>query len=429
MASRIRLYHNDKERKTYGIIIWMKFKSLTALSYRNFRLFWFGQIISLTGTWMHSAAQGWLVFKLTNSPFYLGLVSSALSMPILLFTLAGGVLADRFFKRNIILAAQVILMLLVLILAVLVSTGSVTVWHVLAISFLIGTTNAFEIPARQSFFIEMVGKENLMNAIALNSAAFHGARMIGPTVAGIIIGGLGLAACFYINTLSFLAAIFGLLKMRFKPDEIKTFPRAGIRQEFKDGLKYIFSNPGVYTLILSSGIISFFGFPYVTFLPVYARDILKTGATGLGILMGFAGAGAFTGAVSLAVRGDVSNKGIILAASSITFSIALLIFSVSTTAWLSYTMLFFVGLGAINQIATANSLLQLMVPDELRGRVMSSFTMVFLGMSTIGTFFIGSLAHYTGTQHALQTGAGLCLFTSLLLILKKPEILKIGSRK
>ncbi|MBI5409926.1 MAG: MFS transporter [Nitrospirae bacterium] len=400
------------------------FQPLSALTYRNFRLFWFGQIISLSGTWMHSAAQGWLVFKLTNSPFYLGLVSSALSLPILLFTLAGGIVADRFFKKNIILAAQIILMLLVLILAVMVSTGVVTVWHVLVISFLIGTTNSFEIPARQSFFIEMVGKETLMNAIALNSAAFHGARMLGPAIAGIIIGSLGLAACFYINAVSFLAVIFGLLRMRFKPDEIKTFPRSGIKEEFKEGLKYIFGNPRIYTLILSSGIISFFGFPYVAFLPVYARDILKTGATGLGILMGFAGAGAFIGAVSLAIKGDSPNKGALLAASSITFSIALLIFSMSTTVWLSYLTLFLVGLGAINQIATANSLLQLAAPDELRGRVMSSFTMVFLGMSTIGTFSIGSLAHYIGTQYALETGAGLCLFGSLLLILKKPETFK-----
>ncbi len=403
----------------------MKFKPLAALSYRNFRLFWLGQIISLTGTWMHSAAQGWLVFKLTNSPFYLGLVGSAISMPILLFTMAGGVVADRFFKRNIILAAQIILMLLTLALAVMVSTGIVTVWHVLVISFLIGTTNSFEIPARQSFFIEIVGKENLMNAIALNSAAFHSARMLGPTIAGIIMGSLGMAACFYLNSASFLATIIGLLKMRFKPEEIKTSPGTGIKKEFKEGLKYISGNSRIYTLILSSGIISFFGFPYVTFLPVYARDILRIGATGLGILMGCAGAGAFIGAVSLIVRGDFANKGILLAFSGIAFSVALLVFSVSTTVWLSYCMLFIAGFGAINQIATANSLLQLAVPDQLRGRVMSSFTTVFLGMTTIGNFALGIIAQYIGTRYALMSSASLCLFTSLLLILTKPEILGI----
>ncbi len=404
------------------------FQPFSALTYRNFRLFWLGQIISLSGTWMHSAAQGWLVFKLTNSPFYLGLVGSAMTMPILLFTMAGGVAADRFFKRDIILTAQTILMFLTLALAIMVSTGIVTVWHVLVISFLIGTANSFEIPARQSFFVEIVGRENLMNAIALNSAAFHGARMVGPTIAGIIMSFFGLAACFYLNALSFLATITGLLRMRFRPDEIKTSQGSGIRKEFNEGLKYIFDDPKVYTLILSSGIISFFGFPYATFLPVYARDILKTGAAGLGILMGFAGAGAFTGAVALAVRGDFSNKGILLAASSITFSIALLIFSLSNITWLSYLTIFFIGFGAINQVATANSLLQLLVPDRLRGRVMSSFTTVFLGMTTIGNLSLGSLAHYIGTQYSLLTGASLCLIGSLLLILKRPEILKIKMR-
>jgi MFS family permease len=400
----------------------------SALTYRNFRLFWFGQILSLSGTWMHSAAQGWLVFKLTNSPFYLGLVGSAMTMPILLFTMAGGVAADRFFKRNIILTAQIILMFLTLALAVMVSTGIVTVWHVLVISFLIGTTNSFEIPARQSFFVEIVGRENLMNAIALNSAAFHGARMIGPTIAGIIMGVFGLSACFYLNSLSFLATITGLLKMRFKPEEIKTTPGSGLKKEFYEGLRYIFNDPKVYTLILSSGIISFFGFPYATFLPVYARDILKTGATGLGILMGSAGAGAFVGAITLTIRGDFSHKGILLAVSGIAFSIALLVFSVSTTEWLSYLMLFLVGFCAISQVATANSMLQLAVPDKLRGRVMSSFTTVFLGMTTIGNLSLGSLAYYAGTKYALMAGACLCLFGSLLLILTRPEILKIKMR-
>jgi len=400
----------------------------SALTYRNFRLFWFGQIISLSGTWMHSAAQGWLVFKLTNSPFYLGLVGSAITMPILLFTMAGGVAADRFFKRNIILTAQIILLFLTLALAIMVSTGIVTVWHVLVISFLIGTTNSFEIPARQSFFIELVGKENLMNAIALNSAAFHGARMIGPTIAGIIMGFFGLSACFYLNSLSFLATITGLLKMRFRPEEIKTSPGSGLKKEFNEGLKFIFHDPRIYTLILSSGIISFFGFPYATFLPVYARDILKTGATGLGMLMGSAGAGAFVGAITLTIRGDYSNKGILLAVSGITFSIALLIFSISVASWLSYLMLFLVGFGAISQVATANSMLQLAVPDNLRGRVMSSFATVFLGMTTIGNFSLGSLANYIGTKYALLTGACLCLFGSMLLILTRPEILKIKMR-
>ena len=232
------------------------FRPFSALAYRNFRLFWLGQIISLTGTWMHSAGQGWLVLKLTDSPFYLGLVGSVSSMPILLFTLAGGVAADRLSKRKILLTTQMMLMLFAFILAVLVSTGIVTVWYVLIIGFLIGMVNAFDIPARQSFFIEMVGKENLLNAIALNSAAFNGARIIGPAIAGILIGYFGVAVCFYINSLSFLAAIIALLMMKFESGEIRESTQSGIKEEFKEGLKYIFSEPKIYTLIILVGIIS-----------------------------------------------------------------------------------------------------------------------------------------------------------------------------
>jgi MFS family permease len=398
------------------------FRPFSALRYRNFRLFWFGQIISLTGTWMHSTGQGWLVLKLTNSPFYLGLVGSAASMPILLFTLVGGVTADRFPKKRILLTTQSILMFLAFTLAVLVSAKVITVWYVLGITFLIGTVNAFDIPARQSFLIEMVGKENLMNAIALNSTAFNGARIIGPTIAGVVIRYLGLAICFYLNSLSFLAAIIGLLKMRFQHEQKRRSRSVGIKEEFQEGLRYILTEPKIYTLILIVGIISFFGFPYITFLPVYARDILKTGATGLGILMGFSGAGAFTGALSLAIRGDFSKKGLLLVISGIIFSVSLLIFSLSTTVWLSYIMLFLVGWGAISQIATANSLIQLSVPDTLRGRVMSSFTMVFLGMATLGNFVIGSLAVYIGTQIALGIGAKFCLLGILCVLWKKPDI-------
>jgi predicted MFS family arabinose efflux permease len=249
--------------------------------------------------------------------------------------------------------------------------------------------------------------------------------MIGPAVAGLLMGLLGLASCFFINALSFLAIIIALLKMRFSPGDIRTSPPAGMRQSFKEGLRYIFENSNIYTLLIVVGITSFFGFPYISFLPVYARDILQTGETGLGILMGCAGAGAFTGAVVLALRGNTSKKGTVMAAAGIIFSASLLLFSVSTVPWLSYAMLFLVGLGAINQIATANTIIQLTVPDELRGRVMSSFTTMFLGMAPLGNFAVGTLAHYAGTQNALTAGAGLCLIGTLAALWKKPEIFRL----
>jgi MFS family permease len=401
------------------------FRPLAALRHRNYRLFWTGQLISLIGTWMHQTAQGWLVFKLTDSPFFLGLAGMVASAPILLFTLAGGVLADRHPKKNIILLSNIVIMFLALTLAILVAAGAVNVWHVLVLSFLIGSVNAFEIPARQSFIIELVGKEDLLNGIALNSSAFNVARMIGPAIAGLIMGAFGLAPCFFINALSFIAIVIALVKMRFKPEESKTTSKPGMTSSLKEGIKYIFHNSDISALLIAAGIVSFFGFPYISFLPVYARDILKTGATGLGILMGCAGAGAFTGAVGLAIKGDTARKGIVMAVAGIIFSTALLIFSFSTSVWLSYTMLFLVGFGAINQIATANSLLQLNVPNELRGRVMSSFTTMFLGMTPLGNFAVGSLAHYVGTQNALMTSAGFCLAGTAIVLWKKPEILKM----
>ncbi len=401
------------------------YRALSALKHRNFKLFWSGQLISLSGTWMHHAAQNWLVYTLTDSPFFLGLSGMTTTLPILLFTLAGGIFADRHHKKNIILTTQITLLILALILAILVATNTINVWVILIIAFFIGTANAFEIPARQSFIVEMVGKKDLLNAIALNSSAFHAARMTGPAIAGVLIQYLGIAACFFINAFSFLASIGALLKMRFKPEEIKTAPGRGVSKEFKEGMKYIVDTPEVYTLILASGIISFFGFPYINFLPVYAKDILETGAKGLGILMGCAGAGALTGAISLAFREDSSKKGLTMAAAGITFSVSLFVFSLSNNTLLSYAMLFLLGLGAISQIATAHTLIQLTVPDELRGRVMSSFTTMFLGMAPLGNLTLGTLAHYTNTPTALSTGAGLCLLGTLLVLWKMPELLKM----
>jgi len=374
---------------------------------------------------MHQAAQSWLVYQLTDSPFFLGLAGMAGSLPILLFTLVGGVIADRFPKRNIIVTTQLISMSMVIALAVLVVSEVVTIWHILIIAFLAGICNAVEIPTRQSFIIELVGREDLLNGIALNSTAFHGARMVGPAVAGLIMGAVGIGTVFFLNALSYTAIIAALLMMRFPVNERLSDPPKGVFREFREGLSYIFHHPTIYILLAAVGVISFFGFPYISFLPVYARDILKTGETGLGILMGSAGAGAFTGAVGLAIKGNTSRKGLIMAVAGVTFSAALLVFSVSRVAWLSYMMLFFVGFGAINMIATANSILQLSVPDPLRGRVMSSFTTMFLGMAPLGHFAVGSLAHYVGTSQALMIAASFCLLSTLFIIMRKPELLKM----
>ncbi len=399
--------------------------AFSALRYRNFRLFWFGQLISLTGTWMHQAAQGWLVFELTNSPFYLGLAGTAFSAPILLFTLAGGVMADRHPKKKIMLIAHTTLMFLSLTLAILVVTDTVKVWHVLILAFMIGTVHSIEIPTRQAFLMDLVEKKVLLNAIALNSSAFHAARMLGPAIAGFIMGPLGMASCFFINTFSFIAIIVALLKMRFPEASKEPMPRKSALKEFKEGISYLLHNSDIKILLISVGIISFFGFPYISFIPVYARDILHTGERGLGMLMGCAGAGAFTGAVGLALRGDNTRKGMLMAAAGVVFSVALLVFSVSETVWISYLSLYFLGFGAINQIATGNTIIQLAVPDELRGRVMSAFATMFLGMAPLGNFTVGTLAHYIGTQHALFISACFCLAGILMMLILKPKIFKM----
>lgn len=388
---------------------------LRVLTYRNFRLFWFGQVVSLTGSWMHSTAQGWLVLKLTDSPFYLGLVGTAGGLPILLFSLAGGVAADRYPKKNLLLSAQVIFMMLSLTLAILLTLGIVNVWYILLLASLMGLVGAFELPAKQSFILEMVEKESVLNAVALNSVAFNGARIIGPAIAGLIIGSLGLAVCFYMNSLTFIVLFLCLLKMRFDASLSSRHLSSNIIEEFLEGIRYIITEPKIYTIILSVAITSLFGFPYITFLPVYARDILQTGPQGLGILMSSAGAGAFTGAIALTLRKDFKEKGLIFTAFPLIFPISLLIFSYSMIPWLSSLMLFLVGFGAVSQIALANSMLQVRAPDRLRGRVMSAFTLMFLGGATIGNLIIGSIAHYIGTQSALAMGAILCLSGIILL--------------
>lgn len=399
-------------------------KVFSALRHRNFRLFWTGQLISFTGTWVQYVGQGWLVLKLTDSPFYLGLVGAVGSLPILFFTLFGGVVADRVQKRAILISTQTLSMIFALILAILTSMEVVRVWHIIILAMLSGMVAAFDIPARQSFQIEMVGKEDLLNAIALNSAAFNGARIIGPATAGLLIGYLGLSTCFYINAISFFPVIVGLLRMNF-PGYKRDVSSGGFKEKILEGLIFIKGEPKVYTIITLVAIISLLGIPYITLMPVFARDILKIGPTGLGMLMSSAGLGAFIGAISLAIRPNIERKGMLVASAGILFSLSLIIFSVSRTLWLSLSILFIGGWGMISLMAMVNSLLQLSVSDDLRGRVMSAFSLVFLGFTPIGNLIIGWMAQGLGTPLAVTLGGMLCLLTIVLLYFRRPEMLRL----
>jgi len=401
----------------------MKFKTFTALRHRNFQLFFIGQSVSLIGTWMHSLAQGWLVLKLTDSAFYLSLVQAMGSLPILFFSLISGVVADRVDKRNLLLVTQCLSMVLALSLAVLVSMDVVRVWHVMVVAGLLGVVNTFDVPGRQSFLVDMVGKEDLMNGIALNSAVFNGARIVGPAIAGILIGVVGLSACFYVNAASYLAIIACLLMMRFgpRPERRESHP---MLKELREGLSYVRHAPSVSSFIFMVAITSLFSIPYIALMPVFARDILGVGAKGLGVMMGSAGAGALMGALTLASTGGFRRKGLTTLVSATASALALLAFSFSRNPLLSDALLVVVGWGMITQLATVNTLIQTDVPDELRGRVMSLYTLVFLGFIPVGNLMVGAMAHYLGTPYAVAIGACICLVTYALLFSLKKELLR-----
>ncbi|MEW6675375.1 MAG: MFS transporter [Nitrospirota bacterium] len=389
----------------------------SALYQRDFRLFWFGQLISLSGTWMHSVAQGWLVYSLTRSPFYLGMVAAIASLPILLFTLIGGVVADRFLKRNLLLLTQALSIVPALMLGILTDLNIITVWHVALLAALLGTVNAFDIPARQSFLVEVVGKGHLLNAIALNSAAFNGARMIGPVIAGLTIAYIGLPACFYLNALSFLAVIIALSKMRMGGD-IKVSSR-GLIGDFMEGVRFIKNEREIYRIILLIAVFSLMGIPYMTLLPVFAVEVLGAGPEGLGFLVGATGAGALSAALFIAFKGDIKEKSRFMSLSALCFSFSLFAFSVSKAFYLSIAILIFTGWGIVSFLATANSFIQLSVPDNLRGRVMSVYALVFLGTAPIGNSIIGVSADYLGTTNAVAISGIICITASVVFMHRK----------
>ncbi|MBI5639551.1 MAG: MFS transporter [Nitrospirae bacterium] len=393
----------------------------SALYYRDFRLFWFGQVISLSGTWMQSVAQGWLVYSLTKSPFYLGMVAAAASLPVLLFTLLGGVIADRFPKRNLLLLTQALSVIPAVMLGILTSLNLVTVWQVALLAALLGTINAVDLPTRQSFLIEMVGKGNIVNAIALNSAAFNGARIIGPMIAGMSIAYLGIPACFYINALSFVAVIIALLRMDARGD-IKVRSE-GIMRDLQKGIGFIRGNDEILRVMLLIAVFSIVGLPYISLLPVFAGEVFHEGPKGLGFLVGASGIGALAAALGIATMGNIENKTRFMSFAAICFSIALLIFSISKIFWISLAVIMVCGWGMVSYLAAANSHIQVSVPDEIRGRVMSVYSFVFLGLVPIGNAIMGLVADRIGTTHTVAIGGGICILASLIFAkrhLRKP---------
>jgi MFS family permease len=384
-----------------------------ALRHRNFQLFFGGQLISLIGTWMQSVAQSWLVYRLTGSALLLGTVGFASQVPVFLFAPLGGITADRFNRRYIVIGTQVASMLLALILAALTLLHRVQVWHVFVLAGFLGVVNAFDIPGRQSFLVDMVGKEDLMNAIALNSSMFNGARVIGPAIAGILVAKIGEGWCFFANGISYIAVIIGLLMMRVQSPARAS--NASPLENMMEGFRFVNRTAPIRALLLLLGLVSLVGMPYVVLMPIFADKILHGGARGLGILMGATGVGALLGALTLAFRQGVKGLGRWVAWCSAGFGASLIIFSISHSFWISVILLLPVGYTIMLQMASSNTLIQVMVPDALRGRVMAVYSMMFMGMAPIGALLGGALADRLGAQVTVAIGglasvAGACWF-------------------
>jgi MFS family permease len=373
-----------------------------ALRHRNFQLFFSGQLISLIGTWMQSVAQSWLVYRLTGSALLLGSVGFASQIPVFLFAPLGGITADRYNRRHIVIGTQVAALLLAFVLAVLTLSGKIHVWHVFVLASLLGVVNAFDIPGRQSFLVDMVGKEDLMNAIALNSSMFNGARVIGPAIAGILVAKIGEGWCFFANAVSYIAVIIGLLMMR-----VQSPARASIASPFEhmmEGFRFVNRTAPIRALLMLLGLVSLVGMPYVVLMPIFADKILHGGARGLGILMGATGVGALFGALTLAFREGVKGLGRWVAVCCAGFGASLLMFSLSHSFWISVILLLPVGYCMMLQMACSNTLIQVMVPDALRGRVMAVYSMMFMGMAPIGALLGGALADRLGAQVTVAVG-------------------------
>ena len=392
-----------------------------ALRHRNFRLFFFGQGTSLVGTWMQNVAQGWLVLEITNSPFYVGLVSALGSLPILLVSLPAGVFVDRVNKRRLVILTQTLSLLQALLLAVLIWTHRIALWQVAGIAVFLGTVNAVDTPARQAFLIELVGREDLPNAIALNSSAFNAARVIGPSVAGVLISVLSLAWCYFLNAVSYVAVIWGLLAMRLPPHVRPEHPGDAWAQ-FREGVRFVRHDRRILALVGMMAVISVFGFPYLVLMPVFARDVLKVGASGLGFMSASVGVGAVVAALGLAAFGMRVGKGRILVWTGPLFGAALAGFAATRALGLSLPVLAVAGGAMILNNAVTNTLLQIIVPDALRGRVMGFFAFVFLGMAPFGAFQAGWLAERIGAPYTVAIGGSVCALASLLMWRRVPEV-------
>lgn len=393
-----------------------------ALAHRNFRLFFFGQSISLIGTWMQQIAMVWLVYRLTNSAVLLGVVGFAAQVPIAVLAPFAGVLTDRWNRHRTLLLTQTLAMLQALAMMGLAMSGLTVVWPIVVLSVFLGCVNALDMPTRQAFLAEMVdSKENLANAIALNSSMFNAARLIGPSIAGFVIGLVGEGVCFFLNAVSYLAVLAALLAMRLPPQKAAA-PQTEVLHGLREGLRYAFGFPPIRAILLILTLISFGGMPLMILLPVFATDVLHGGPDTFGLLQAASGVGALVSAILLASRKTVLGLGRLIAVTAALFGVGMIGFAFSTRLWLSMLLLLVTGFATVFLMAACNTILQTIVEEDKRGRVMSLYTLAFLGTAPPGSLLSGVLARSIGAPATVMLGGAACLVGALVFARQLPQV-------
>jgi MFS family permease len=399
-------------------------KTFSALNHPNFRIYVTGQLVSLMGTWMQIIGQGWLVYEISRSEQALGMVGFASAIPALLITPWAGVVLDRVSKRQIMVLTQIGAMMLAFVLAGLTFAGVVQVWHVVLLAGVLGAVNSFDGPARQAFVVEMVGREDLPNAIAINSMTFNGARIVGPAIAGLLLALVGAAWCFLLNGITFLAVIVGLLRMKLPAHTARTSPLSPW-QQLTSGVQYAVQTPNLRALLLSALIFSMFGVSYSTILPAFVDKALQQGPDAFGAINAFLGIGAVGGALLVARYGDQGRRGLWLHWAILGFPLLLIVFALNRSYPLSLVLSLFLGVGFMQTFTLLNTLLQTQVADEMRGRVLSLYTLTFFGFMPFGNLAIGTLAEVWGIRPAIVVSAIFSFVLTLIVLWKTPSMRKL----
>ena len=395
--------------------------TIRSLRHRNFQLFFSGQLISLIGTWMQNVAQSWLVYRLTGSSLLLGTVSFAGQIPVFPMAPLAGMVADRWNRRTIVIITQTASMILAFILAALTLTKRITVWEIVLLAALLGVVNAFDIPARQSFLVEMVGREDLMNAIALNSSIFNSARIIGPGIAGILVASIGEGWCFFANAVSYIAVIAGLFMMKIPPRQAERAIKSAF-DHIAEGFRFVRKTAPIRALLLILGLVSLVGMPYTVLMPVFAKNVLHGDATTLGVLGSASGIGALIGALALASRTRVHGLGRWVWIACASFGAFLILFTLSHWYAASALLLVPVGFSLMTQMGATNTLVQSMVPDRLRGRTMAVYSMMFMGMAPLGAILAGAAADRIGAPTTVAVGGAISIAAAIVFARHLPKI-------